>query len=576
MDYIGLSDLEIQRRESLKEFRNLGIDPYPAAEYHVDIYSTDILETFSDENMPENLKSVSLAGRIMSRRIMGNASFAELQDSKGRIQLYFKRDDVCPGEDKTMYNVVFKRLLDIGDIIGVKGYAFRTQMGEISVHVKEFTVLTKSLRPLPIVKEKDGHVFDAVTDLEMRYRQRYVDLIINPHVKDVFVKRTKIVNTMREFFNSKGYLEVETPILQPIPGGAAARPFVTHHNALNIPLYLRIANELYLKKLIVGGFDGVYEFAKDFRNEGMDRTHNPEFTVLEIYVAYKDYKWMMEFTEEMVERVAIALHGTTKVQLGDRIIDYKTPFARVSMYDAIKKYTGYDIAGKSEDELRQICKELDIEIDDTMGKGKLIDAIFGEKCEDHFIQPTFITDYPIEMSPLTKKHRSIPGLTERFELIVNGKELANSYSELNDPIDQKERFEDQLKLSEKGDDEAMFIDRDFLRALEYGMPPTAGMGIGIDRLTMFMTNSPSIQDVLFFPQMKPEKKAEVFNESVFVEKGIPEEWAKILYKSGFTSLAQLKEANVGKLHQILCGWNKKHKLGLQNPTPEQVKEWTNF
>lgn len=576
MDYIGLSDLEIQRRESLKELRNLGIDPYPAAEYHVDIYSTDILETFSDENMPENLKSVSLAGRIMSRRIMGNASFAELQDSKGRIQLYFKRDDVCPGVDKTMYNVVFKRLLDIGDIIGVKGYAFRTQMGEISVHVKEFTVLTKSLRPLPIVKEKDGHVFDAVTDLEMRYRQRYVDLIINPHVKDVFVKRTKIVNTMREFFNSKGYLEVETPILQPIPGGAAARPFVTHHNALNIPLYLRIANELYLKKLIVGGFDGVYEFAKDFRNEGMDRTHNPEFTVLEIYVAYKDYKWMMEFTEEMVERVAIALHGTTKVQLGDRIIDYKTPFARVSMYDAIKKYTGYDIAGKSEDELRQICKELDIEIDDTMGKGKLIDAIFGEKCEDHFIQPTFITDYPIEMSPLTKKHRSIPGLTERFELIVNGKELANSYSELNDPIDQKERFEDQLKLSEKGDDEAMFIDRDFLRALEYGMPPTAGMGIGIDRLTMFMTNSPSIQDVLFFPQMKPEKKAEIFNESVFVEKGIPEEWAKILYKSGFTSLAQLKEANVGKLHQILCGWNKKHKLGLQNPTPEQVKEWTNF
>ncbi len=576
MDYIGLSDLEIQRRESLKELRNLGIDPYPAAEYHVDIYSTDILETFSDENMPENLKSVSLAGRIMSRRIMGNASFAELQDSKGRIQLYFKRDDVCPGEDKTMYNVVFKRLLDIGDIIGVKGYAFRTQMGEISVHVKEFTVLTKSLRPLPIVKEKDGHVFDAVTDLEMRYRQRYVDLIINPHVKDVFVKRTKIVNTMREFFNSKGYLEVETPILQPIPGGAAARPFVTHHNALNIPLYLRIANELYLKKLIVGGFDGVYEFAKDFRNEGMDRTHNPEFTVLEIYVAYKDYKWMMEFTEEMVERVAIALHGTTKVQLGDRIIDYKTPFARVSMYDAIKKYTGYDIAGKSEDELRQICKELDIEIDDTMGKGKLIDAIFGEKCEDHFIQPTFITDYPIEMSPLTKKHRSIPGLTERFELIVNGKELANSYSELNDPIDQKERFEDQLKLSEKGDDEAMFIDRDFLRALEYGMPPTAGMGIGIDRLTMFMTNSPSIQDVLFFPQMKPEKKAEIFNESVFVEKGIPEEWAKILYKSGFTSLTQLKEANVGKLHQILCGWNKKHKLGLQNPTPEQVKEWTNF
>src|SRR5690554_5654683 len=494
----------------------------------------------------------------MSRRIMGKASFAELQDASGKIQIYLNRDELCPGEDKTLYNDVFKKLLDIGDIIGIKGTQFKTQVGEISVQVKELTVLTKSLRPLPVVKtDKDGKAHDAFTDPEQRYRQRYVDLIVNPKVKEVFEKRTRIINSMREFFNSKGYLEVETPILQPIPGGAAARPFVTHHNALNIPLYLRIANELYLKKLIVGGFDGVYEFAKDFRNEGMDRTHNPEFTVLEIYVAYKDYKWMMEFTEEMVERVAIALHGTTKVQLGDRIIDYKTPFARVSMYDAIKKYTGYDIAGKSEDELRQICKELDIEIDDTMGKGKLIDAIFGEKCEDHFIQPTFITDYPIEMSPLTKKHRSIPGLTERFELIVNGKELANSYSELNDPIDQKERFEDQLRLSEKGDDEAMFIDRDFIRSLEYGMPPTAGMGIGIDRLTMFMTDSPSIQDVLFFPQMRPEKKAEIFNESIFVENGIPEEWAKILFKSGFTSLAQLKEANPGKLHQILCGWNKK-------------------
>ncbi len=575
MDYIGLSEQEILRREALIELRNLGIDPYPADEYHVNIFTKDILNSFSDENMPENLKSVSLAGRIMSRRIMGNASFVELQDSKGKIQLYFKRDDICTGEDKTMYNVVFKRLLDIGDIIGVKGYVFRTQMGEISVHVTEFVVLSKSLHPLPIVKEKDGQVYDAVTDLEMRYRQRYVDLIINPQVKDVFIKRTKIVNTMREFFNEKGYLEVETPILQPIPGGAAARPFITHHNALNIPLYLRIANELYLKKLIVGGFEGVYEFAKDFRNEGMDRTHNPEFTVMEIYVAYKDYLWMMNFTEEMVERVAIALHGTTKVKLGDNELDFKRPFKRITMYDAVKEYTGIDITGKSEDELREICKKLNIETDQTMGKGKLIDAIFGEKCEDNLIQPTFIIDYPIEMSPLTKKHRSSPGLTERFELFVNGKELANAYSELNDPIDQRERFEEQLKLSEKGDEEAMFIDQDFLRSLEYAMPPTSGMGIGIDRLTMLMTNSHSIQDVLFFPQMKPEKKAEIFNELAFVEKGIPEEWAKILFKAGFNSLKQLKEANPGKLHQILCGWNKKHKLELQNPSPEQVKEWIN-
>lgn len=575
MDYIGLSEQEILRREALIELRNLGIDPYPADEYHVNIFTKDILNSFSDENMPENLKSVSLAGRIMSRRIMGNASFVELQDSKGKIQLYFKRDDICTGEDKTMYNVVFKRLFDIGDIIGVKGYAFRTQMGEISVHVTEFVLLSKSLHPLPIVKEKDGQVYDAVTDLEMRYRQRYVDLIINPQVKDVFIKRTKIVNTMREFFNEKGYLEVETPILQPIPGGAAARPFITHHNALNIPLYLRIANELYLKKLIVGGFEGVYEFAKDFRNEGMDRTHNPEFTVMEIYVAYKDYLWMMNFTEEMVERVAIALHGTTKVKLGNVELDFKRPFKRITMYDAIKEYTGIDITGKSEDELREICKKLNIETDQTMGKGKLIDAIFGEKCEDYLIQPTFIIDYPIEMSPLTKKHRSSPGLTERFELFVNGKELANAYSELNDPIDQRERFEEQLKLSEKGDEEAMFIDQDFLRSLEYAMPPTSGMGIGIDRLTMLMTNSHSIQDVLFFPQMKPEKKAEIFNELAFVEKGIPEEWAKILFKAGFNSLKQLKEANPGKLHQILCGWNKKHKLELQNPSPEQVKEWIN-
>lgn len=573
MEQLGLSEQEIIRREALQELINLGIEPYPAEEYPVNIHTTDILEQFEDGVENEKLQNVCISGRIMSRRIMGNASFAELQDSKGKIQLYFKRDDICVGEDKTMYNVVFKKLLDIGDIIGVKGFVFRTQMGEVSVHVKEFKVLCKSLRPLPIVKEKDGKVFDAFTDPEQRYRQRYVDLIVNPQVKDVFIKRTKIINTMREFFNERGYLEVETPILQSIPGGAAARPFITHHNALNIPLYLRIANELYLKRLIVGGFDGVYEFAKDFRNEGMDRTHNPEFTVLEIYVAYKDYLWMMNFTEEMIERIALALHGTTKVQYGDNIIDYKRPFRRISMYDAIKEYTGYDIEGKSEDELRQICKDLEIETDPSMGKGKLIDAIFGEKCEHHFIQPTFIIDYPVEMSPLTKKHRSKPGLTERFELMVNGKELANAYSELNDPIDQRIRFEEQLRLSQRGDDEAMYIDHDFLRALEYGMPPNSGMGIGIDRLTMFMTNSQSIQDVLFFPQMKPEKKAEVFDEKVFIEMGIPEDWAKVLIKAGFNSVTQLKQTSVGKLHQILCGLNKKHKLGLKNPSVDEVDQW---
>ncbi|MBN2778580.1 MAG: lysine--tRNA ligase [Bacteroidales bacterium] len=573
MDYTGLSEQEVLRREALAKMKELGIDAYPASEYPVNIYTTDILEQFKDEDLSENLKNICISGRIMSRRIMGNASFTELQDSKGRIQLYFKRDDICPEEDKTMYNVVLKKLLDIGDIIGVKGYAFRTQMGEISVHVTEFTVLSKSLRPLPIVKEKDGQVYDAFTDPEMRYRQRYVDLIVNPQVRDTFIKRTKIINTMREFFNEQGYLEVETPILQSIPGGAAARPFITHHNALNIPLYLRIANELYLKRLIVGGFEGVYEFAKDFRNEGMDRTHNPEFTVLEIYVAYKDYKWMMNFTEEMIERVAIALHGTTEVQLGDKVIDYKRPFKRVTMYDAIKEHTGFDISGKSEDELRQICKELNIETDKSMGKGKLIDEIFGEKCEHHYIQPTFIIDYPVEMSPLTKKHRSVEGLTERFELMINGKELANAYSELNDPIDQRERFEEQMKLSAKGDDEAMFIDQDFLRALEYGMPPNSGMGIGIDRLTMFMTNSPSIQDVLFFPQMRPEKRLETVDESIFVEIGIDQEWAKVLIKTGIESVKALKEANPNKLHQSICGYNKKNKLGLTNPSQDDVKSW---
>jgi lysyl-tRNA synthetase class 2 len=501
---LELSEQEGIRRNSLQKLRELGIDPYPASEFKINATSTEIKENYSAEK--RNYQDVVLAGRIMSFRIMGKASFAELQDHTGRIQLYVNRDEICPGEDKTLYNDVFKKLLDIGDIIGVKGYAFITQTGELSVHVKEFSILNKSLRPLPIVKEKEGKTYDAFTDPEQRYRQRYVDLIVNPHVKDVFVKRTKIVNTMRQMFNEYGYFEVETPILQPIPGGATARPFITHHNSLNIPLYLRIANELYLKRLIVGGFEGVYEFGKDFRNEGMDRTHNPEFTVMEIYVAYKDYKWMMGFTEEICERVALALHGTTKVQVGENIIDFKTPYPRVTMTEAIKEHTGYDISGKTEKELFEICGKLGIETTPSMGKGKLIDEIFGEKCEHHYIQPTFIIDYPKEMSPLTKKHRDNPELTERFELMVNGKELANAYSELNDPIDQRERFEDQLKLSEKGDDEAMFIDQDFLRALEYGMPPTSGMGMGIDRLTMFMTNSPSIQDVLFFPQMKPEKK----------------------------------------------------------------------
>ena len=529
---VELSEQEGIRRNSLQKMRELGIDPYPAAEYKINATSTEIKENFSEEK--KNFQEVVLAGRIMSFRIMGKASFAELQDHTGRIQIYVNRDEICPGDDKTLYNDVFKKLLDIGDIIGIKGFVFITQTGETSVHVKEFTVLNKSLRPLPIVKEKEGKTYDAFTDPEQRYRQRYVDLIVNPQVKDVFMKRTKIVNTMRQMFNEYGYFEVETPILQPIPGGATARPFITHHNSLNIPLYLRIANELYLKRLIVGGFEGVYEFGKDFRNEGMDRTHNPEFTVMEIYVAYKDYKWMMGFTEEICERVALALHGTTKVQVGENTIDFKTPFPRVTMTDAIKEHTGYDISGKSEKELFEICDKLGIETTPSMGKGKLIDEIFGEKCEHHYIQPTFIIDYPKEMSPLTKKHRDNPELTERFELMVNGKELANAYSELNDPIDQRERFEDQLKLSEKGDDEAMFIDQDFLRALEYGMPPTSGMGIGIDRLTMFMTNSASIQDVLFFPQMKPEKKPIELTEE---EKAV----MNLLKEKSPVSLSEIKE-----------------------------------
>ncbi|HOK51562.1 MAG TPA: lysine--tRNA ligase, partial [Bacteroidales bacterium] len=551
--------------------RKMGIDPYPAEMYPVNTSTQEILTHYSPEK--NNYQDVCIAGRIMSRRIMGSASFAEIQDEWGRIQIYVKRDDICPGENKDLYNIVFKKLLDIGDIIGVKGFVFITQMGEITIHVKEFTLLCKSLRPLPIVKEKDGKVFDAFSDPELRYRQRYVDLIVNPHVKEVFKMRTKIINTMREFFNEKGYLEVETPILQPIPGGAAARPFVTHHNALNIPLYLRIANELYLKRLIVGGFEGVYEFAKDFRNEGMDRTHNPEFTVMEIYVAYKDYFWMMDFTEKMLERVALALHGTTRVKVGEHVIDFKPPFPRITMYDIIKQYTGLDIAGKSEDEIRSACQQMGIPVDATMGKGKLIDAIFGEKCEPHLIQPTFIIDYPVEMSPLCKKHRKNPELTERFELIVNGKELCNAYSELNDPIDQLERFQEQLALLQKGDDEAMFIDYDFVRALEYGMPPTSGMGIGIDRLTMLMTNQPSIQDVLFFPQMKPEKKIQKDDTSAYTAIGIPEEWVEPLQNMGYFTVSQLKQVSPGKLFNDMCGYNKKNKLGLTNPTAEQVKAW---
>ena len=497
-----LNDQELFRRQSLATMREMGIEPYPAAEYVVNAHVEEVKANFNEEEKRE----VSMAGRLMSRRIMGKASFAELKDSTGRIQLYISRDEICPGENKDMYNTVFKKLLDIGDFIGVKGYVFRTQTGEISIHVSELIVLSKALRPLPIVKtDKDGNVHDAFEDPELRFRQRYVDLVVNEGVKDIFVKRNKVYTSMREYFNSNGYMEVETPVLQSIPGGASARPFITHHNALDIPLYLRIANELYLKRLIVGGFEGVYEFSKNFRNEGMDKTHNPEFTCMEIYISYKDYKWMMEFTEKMLEKICLDVNGTTEVKMGDNIISFKAPFARKTMTEAIKDFTGIDITGMDEAQLRDVCKQLHIEVDDSMGKGKLIDEIFGEKCEGNYIQPTFITDYPIEMSPLCKRHRDNPELTERFELMVNGKELANAYSELNDPIDQLGRFQEQLRLSEKGDDEAMFIDMDFVRALEYGMPPTSGMGIGMDRLVMLMTGQTTIQEVLFFPQMKPEK-----------------------------------------------------------------------
>jgi lysyl-tRNA synthetase class 2 len=565
-----LSEQEQLRRESLNGLRTLGIDPYPAASYQVTALSASIKSDFQDD-APQ--REVTITGRIMSRRIMGKASFVELQDSAGRIQLYITRDDISRDEEKTMYNVVFKKLLDIGDFIGIKGYVFRTQMGEISVHAQELTVLSKSLRPLPIVKYKDGVAYDAFEDPEQRYRQRYVDLVVNDGIKDVFLKRTKVFNSMRNFFNEKGYVEVDTPVLQPIPGGASARPFITHHNALDIPLYLRVANELYLKRLIVGGFEGVYEFSRNFRNEGMDRTHNPEFTCMEIYVSYKDYNWMMDFTEAMIEKICLDVNGTTEIPVGDKTISFKSPFKRITMIDAIKEHTGVDINGMNEEQLRDVCKQLHVEADETMGKGKMIDEIFGEKCEGNYIQPTFITDYPIEMSPLCKRHRNNPELTERFELMVNGKELANAYSELNDPIDQRARFEEQLRLSEKGDDEAMFIDQDFLRALEYGMPPTSGMGIGMDRLVMLMTNQLAIQEVLLFPQMRPEKVQRKDGATVFAGIGVPEAWVEPLYKAGFLTIEALKEQNPNKLHQDLCGLNKKLKLELTNPTKEEVTAW---
>ena len=572
MNVLELSEQEIIRRNSLEQLRNMGVNPYPAAEYPVNAYSEEIRENFKDE---DEKRSVSIAGRIMSRRIMGKASFVEIQDSAGRIQVYVTRDSICPSEENTdLYNVVFKKLLDIGDFIGIKGFVFRTQMGEISVHAEEFTVLSKSIRPLPIVKEKDGVVYDGFTDPEQRYRQRYVDLVVNSEIKDIFIKRTKIYSSLRQYFDSKGYIEVETPILQSIPGGAAARPFITHHNALDIPLYLRIADELYLKRLIVGGFEGVYEFSKNFRNEGMDRTHNPEFTCMEIYVAYKDYNWMMDFTEKMIEKVCVDVNGTDEVELEGKKISFKTPFKRVTMIDAIKEHTGIDITGMNETQLHDVCKQLNIEVNETMGKGKLIDEIFGEKCEGNYIQPTFITDYPIEMSPLCKRHRSNPELTERFELMVNGKELCNAYSELNDPIDQLGRFQEQLHLSEKGDDEAMFIDMDFVRALEYGMPPTSGMGIGIDRLVMLLTGQTSIQEVLFFPQMRPEKVVKKDAMEKYTPLGVTEEWVPVLQKAGYITADMLEGANAQLVRQALFELNKKYNLGLELPSLQDVESWT--
>ncbi|MFA4980575.1 MAG: lysine--tRNA ligase [Sphingobacterium sp.] len=568
-----LSEQEQLRRQAMQSLLDMGIDPFPANEFVVNAHAADILENYDRDKL--NYKNITIAGRIMSRRVMGSASFFEIQDSTGRIQAYIKRDDVCPDENKDLYNVVFKKLLDIGDIVGIKGYVFTTQTEAIAVHVEELTVLSKSLRPLPVVKSAEGKTFDAFTDPEQRYRMRYVDLIVNPSNKDIFIKRTKLFNAMRQFFNDAGYMEVETPVLQSIPGGAAARPFITHHNALDIPLYLRIANELYLKRLIVGGFDGVYEFSKNFRNEGMDRTHNPEFTAMEIYVAYKDYNWMMDFTERLLEHCALAVNGTTEATFGQHKIDFRAPYKRISMTDSIKEFTGFDITGKSEDEIRIAAKGMGIDVNETMGKGKLIDEIFGAKCEGNYIQPTFITDYPKEMSPLTKKHRDNPDLTERFELMVCGKEIANAYSELNDPIDQRERFEDQLRLSEKGDDEAMFIDQDFLRSLEYGMPPTSGLGIGMDRLIMFLTDNASIQEVLFFPQMRPEKVAKVAEVKDYEEQGIPAAWVPALQKMGFTTIEALKEANPNKVFNDLGGMRKKMKLDINMPTKDEVFAWFN-
>ena len=571
MNPLELSEQEIIRRGSLDTMRQIGIDPYPAAEYPVSAHSDEIKANFKDD---APARDVCVAGRIMSRRIMGKAAFVELQDSNGRIQIYVSRDEICPDENKDLYNVVFKKLLDIGDFIGVEGYVFRTQTGEISVHARTLTVLSKSLRPLPIVKVKDGVTYDAFDDPELRYRRRYVDLVVNDQVKDIFIKRSKVYDSMRRYFNEHGYMEVETPILQSIAGGASARPFITHHNSLDMTLYMRIATELYLKRLIVGGFEGVYEIGKNFRNEGMDRTHNPEFTCMEIYVAYKDYNWMMKFTEQMLERICLDVNGTTDVKVGDNVISFKAPFRRVTMIDAIREHTGVDITGMNEDQLREVCRQLEIEVDESFGKGKLIDEIFGEKCEGEYIQRTFTTDYPIEMSPLRKRDRNNPELTERFELMVNGKELCNAYSELNDPIDQYERFVEQMRLGEKGDDEAMIIDHDFIRALEYGMPPTSGMGIGMDRLVMLMTGQTTIQEVLFFPQMRPEKVERRDKPEAYEAIGIAAEWVAPLQKAGVLTVDALADvASAGKLHQELCGLNKKFKLELKNPTVDEVTAW---
>ena len=571
MNVLELSEQEIVRRNNLNELRALGIDPYPADEYPTDAFSTDIKAEYDDA--AEEKRQVCIAGRIMSRRIMGKASFLELQDSKGRIQVYVTRDDICPGENKDLYNTVFKKLLDLGDFVGIKGFVFKTQTGEISVHTQELTVLAKSLKPLPIVKMKDGEVYDSFDDPELRYRQRYVDLIVNSGVKETFLKRSAILKTLRAALDEAGYTEVETPILQSIPGGASARPFITHHNSLDIDLYLRIATELYLKRLIVGGFEGVYEIGKNFRNEGMDKSHNPEFTCMELYVQYKDYNWMMAFTEKLLERICIAVNGSTESVVDGKTISFKAPYRRLPILEAIKEKTGYDLNGKSEEEIREICKTLNLEIDDTMGKGKLIDEIFGEFCEGTYIQPTFITDYPVEMSPLTKKHRSNPALTERFELMVNGKELANAYSELYDPIDQEERFIEQMRLSEKGDDEAMFIDQDFLRALQYGMPPTSGIGIGIDRLVMLMTGQTTIQEVLFFPQMRPEKKIPKDSADKYAAIGVAEALVPVLQKAGYNLVSDMKEVNPQKLQQQVGEVIKKYKLDIEKPSVNDVAEW---